>query len=823
MLKPNQSMQSMKTNVLSILFMLTACLTFGQLSQNVRGKIVDNESNFPLTGVRIRIITSDTTQNFRATSNEQGDFEILNVPVGKHELRATFFTYEARTVTITVNTGKETIVNLTMEEAFEEQEEVKVTARRKGQTINELSLISSQQFSVEETDRYPGSRADPARMASNFAGVQGADDSRNDIIVRGNSPLGIVWKVEGIDIPNPSHFAVSGSSGGPVSILNNKILGNSDFFMSAFPAEYGNSISGIFDLKLRNGNDKMHELTGQFGFLGTELMAEGPLNRNKKSSYLAMARYSTLSMFKSLGIQIGTDAVPTYGDFAFKFNFPLKRGGSLSWFAIGGTSDIAIKISDQKEYSQEFYGEGDRDQYFGTTMGVTGLVYKKTLNEKTFISATLATSYEKQRSNHNYLIRSLDTTYENGTPRYGISVDSIYPMMGYAFQTTRLTGYFSLTHKFNKQHLIKAGINIEGQYMNMLDSALSLDESRFDRRWDYTGTAALVQPFVQWKWRARENMDVTAGLHAQYYSFSESISPLEPRVGWKMRLGKGQALSAGAGLHSQTQPIYTYTFREQDPAGNYTLHNRNMGFTKSFHSALGYEKFFKGNLQVKTEVYYQYLYEVPVTVDPSSFSLINQGSGFQRFFPDSLKNDGTGRNYGIELTVQKFFDKSFFFLFSASLYDSKYTGSDGVERNTSYNGNYAANLLAGKEFKLNAKQSISAGFKMTYAGGRRYGYVNFAESALRREVIFSDSAFNERRFRDYFRFDLKVNWKFNARTMTHEIGLDLVNVFNTQNLLGLAYAPNLADPSQEPIAIKQQLGFLPIFYYKIDFRLRTKQ
>lgn len=797
----------------------TALFSFAQLSQNVRGKVVDNETNFPLLGVKIRIMI-DSSRMFRATTNEAGEFEIKDVPVGKHELEADLISYDTKTVTITVNTGKETIVQLALGEAYVQQvEEVSVTARRKGQTQNELSFISSQQFSVEETDRYPGSRADPARMASNFAGVQGADDSRNDIVVRGNSPLGIVWRVEGIDIPNPSHFAVSGSSGGPVSILNNKILANSDFFMSAFPAEYGNSISGIFDLKLRNGNEKMHELTGQFGFLGTELMAEGPLSKNKKSSYLAMARYSTLSIFKSLGIKIGTDAVPTYGDMAFKLNWELKNGGSLSWFAIGGTSDIAIKISDQKEYSAEFYGEGDRDQYFGTTMGVSGLVYKKPLSEKTLIQATAAVSYERQTSHHNYLVRSLDTTYNNGAPVYNISVDSIYPLMGYAFRTTRLTGYFALTHKFNKYHLIKAGINLEGQYMKMKDSVLNLDETAFIQRWNYNGTAALIQPFVQWKWRMRENMDFTAGLHAQYYSFSKSLSPAEPRLGWKWRLKKAQSVSAGAGLHSQTQPIYTYTYQKFDASGNHFLHNKNMDLTKSIQSALAYEKYFKGNLQVKTEVYYQHLYNVPVSVTPSSFSLINQGSGFQRFFPDSLQNTGTGRNYGVELTIQKFFNKSFFFLVTASLYESKYKGSDGIERNTSYNGNYATNFLAGKEFKLTEKQSISAGLKVTWAGGRRYGYADRTQSELRKEVIFSDSAFNDRQFKDYFRLDLKVNWKFNARKMTHEIGLDLVNVLNTKNMLGLAYAPNLADPTKDPFAVKQQLGFLPIFYYKVDFRI----
>jgi hypothetical protein len=244
-----------------------------------------------------------------------------------------------------------------------------------------------------------------------------------------------------------------------------------------------------------------------------------------------------------------------------------------------------------------------------------------------------------------------------------------------------------------------------------------------------------------------------------------------------------------------------------------------MGFSKAAHSALGVEKNFKKGFVVRSEVYYQYLYQIPVTVQPSSFSMINQGSGFARFFPDTLKNDGTGVNYGIELTIQKFFDKSFYMLFTTSIYDSKYKGSDGIERNTSYNGMYTSNFLFGKEIKLNDKQTIGIGGKITVAGGKRYGYVDLAATNQQNEIIYKDSLFNERQFRDYFRADLKLSWKLNADKVTHEIGLDLVNLLNTRNILSLAYAPNLADPSAEPIAEKTQLGFLPLFYYRIGFKL----
>lgn len=816
----------MKT-LLSICSVLVLSITaWAQPSQTVRGKVIDNETKYPLPGVRIEIFTSDSTKQFRAISDLDGNYAVSNVPVGKHELVAKYSTYDARTITIEVISGKQSVVEVAMQESFVEHEEVTVTGRKKGEVINELALISAQQFSVEETNRYPGSRMDPARMASNFAGVGGADDSRNDIIIRGNSPLGVVWRVEGVDIPNPSHFAISGSTGGPVSILNNKILANSDFFMSAFPAEYGNSTSGIFDLKLRNGNNDQHEITGQFGFLGTEFMAEGPMSKNGRSSYLMMGRYSTLSIFQALGIKIGTDAVPQYGDGAFKFNWPMKKGGTISLFAIGGASNIAIRISDIKEYKEEdgeVYGEGDRDQFFGTAMGVAGLSIKKPLNEKTYIASTVAYSYEQQVSRHDYLWRDLDTVTKQ------ITLLDSYPMMGYKFATSKASAFTSVNHKINRKHLIKAGINADYYYFNMIDSVLrpghdTLNHDDFMIRWDYQGGAAMLRAFVQWKWRITEKMDFTLGINNQYFSLSNSYSVAEPRLGWRLNMKKGQAISVGAGMHSMAQPLYTYFYHQTDSVtGEKVYHNKDMDFSRSIHTVIAYEKAFKKSLNLKMEAYYQYLYNIPVTEDSSSFSLINMGSGFARFFPEPLENTGTGYNYGLELTVQKFFDKSFFFLLSGTLYDSKYYGSDGVLRNTSYNGTYIMNILGGKEFKIGEKHVIGAGVKVTAAGGKRYGYVDLAATNYYQELVYRDEGFNERQFYDYFRADLKVSWKMNAKRSTHEIGLDLVNVCNSKNLLSPTYAPNLADPTADPIKNKTQLGFLPIFYYKADFRIQKKK
>ncbi len=805
--------------IVTLCFLIS--LAHGQITQNFKGKVVDEESQYPLIGAKIVITSNDSSEVRRTRTDVDGRFHFKEIPIGKYGVVVNYNMYKRHYSTIVVNSGKEAIVNISLEENITTKEEISVIGRKKGEVINEMATVSAKKFSVEETNRYAGSRGDPARMASNFAGVQGADDSRNDIVIRGNSPIGLLWKVEGIDIPNPNHFAVSGSTGGPVAILNNKILGNSDFFMSAFPADYGNSIAGVFDLHLRNGNSDQHEITGQFGFLGTEAMAEGPINKERRSSYLVMGRYSTLSMFQSMGISIGTQAVPIYGDGAFKLSFPLKKGGHIGVFGIGGASRIDIKISDQTSPTEEAFGEGDRDQKFETAMGVVGVSYKKPLSRKTFLKATVAQTYDRQRSQHNFLVRSIDTIPQSGEDEYRILTDSIYPLMGYQFQNYKTAIFASMNHKINRRHILRVGINADGYFIRNIDSALNASHEAFVSRHNFSGYAALIQPFVQYKWKINENMDATAGIHSQYFSLSDSWSYAEPRLGWQWRFRGKQALKMGAGLHSQMQPLYQYTFQREQNDGSQKTINRNMDFTKSIHTAMGYEKSFKKGLFFKTEIYYQYLYNIPVDRFPSAFSLINQGSGFQRFFPNKLVNEGKGENYGIELTFKKFFSESFYFLTTASFFESTYRGSDNIERNTDFNGNYATNFLAGKEFQLNKRNMISLGFKVTAAGGRRYGYVDVEATEANNELVFKDSLFNTRQFKDYFRMDFKITYRLNTPRLTHEIGLDLVNILNRQNILGLAYAPNLLNPSAEPIAQRYQLGFLPIFYYKVDINFKN--
>jgi hypothetical protein len=784
------------------------------LTQTIRGRVVDAELKFPLPGASVMVVAGGITVT-GSTSDAQGEYRLDNIPVGRHTIRITFLGYkEAVLNNIILTSAKEVILNVELQASTLSLEGVEITATRSGQVQNEMATVSARAFTIDETDRYAGSRGDPARMASNFAGVQGADDSRNDIVIRGNSPQGVLWQVEGINIPNPNHFAIPGTAGGPVSILNNKVLANSDFYTGAFPAEFGNSIAGAFDLRLRNGNNQKHEFSGQFGFLGTELFAEGPLSKTSGASYLVSYRYSTLSLFSGLGINIGTTAVPKYQDGAFRLNFPLKSGGSVALFGVGGMSDIDIMISEQDPSKTNIYGENDRDQYFGSKMGFTGITYTQPIGQKAMIKATVAASTEIQDAYHEYIDR------QSGSQ----TIEGMLPMLRYTFGQQKYSGILSYTNRVNPRNTFQAGANSDLYAFNFQDSVRNINKGdanylQWRTRWQSREPALLLQPYMQWKHRFTDFISITAGLHSQYFSLNNSLSVVEPRLGFSWAMANRQTLSAGIGVHSQLQPTYLYFYARQSPGGQLLApHNKDMGFTRSNHYVLSYEKILGQNIRLKAETYYQHLYDIPVEVRSSSFSLVNTGAGFSRFMPNELTNAGIGQNYGVELTLERFFSRGYFFLLTGSLFESKFQGSDGVWRDTDFNGNYAFNALFTREVKVRRNHTFSAGTKVTAAGGRRYGPVDLEASEREKEVIFIEATRNSLQFRDYFRTDLRVNYRINRARVTHELAIDFINMFNTKNILKLTFAPPvISNENISPVREEYQLGFLPIFYYKIDF------
>lgn len=779
------------------------------LTQTIRGTVLDKETQTPIEMATV-LVFKDSSLVASAITDSKGQFNCKQVAVGRVRVSISFVGYQKAVLSnIVVTTSKEVILNVELDAAV--LQEVTISGQKRNEAINEMNISSAHVFSVDETQRFAGSRGDPARMATNFAGVNGTDDSRNDIVVRGNTPFGVLYRLENVNIPNPTHFAVAGSTGGPVGMLCNRMLANSDFLTGAFPAEYGNANAGVFDLKYKNGNDKEYEGTFQFGALGAEAYLEGPISKKNHSSFVVNYRYATLQMLVAMGIDIGTKEIPKYQDLQFKLNFPQKKGGTISIFGLGGWAAVNLNTSKQKEPAErEIYSTKDQDEQFRTRMGVIGLSYTRPINDKTYAKMTFAASTQYLQNQFQRVVRHIDSS----TMQY--VVDSMFDKMYYRFHESKFTGSFYRNTRVNANMSFRYGLITDAYLFTFIDSNFNERTQQWTKRY---GTRNLLQylfqPYLQTKIQMSQRLSITAGIHVQWFTLNNSWS-LEPRAALRYQINSKQNITLGFGIHSQMQPTYIY-FQQQQYAGKdkYYLPNKNLGFTRAMHTVLGYEIVFAKDVRIKTEVYYQRLDNIPVDTFPSSYSVINEGSSFDRFFPGKLVNKGTARNYGIELTVEKFFTHNWFIMFTGSLFDSKYRGSDNVLRNTAFNSRYILNLLGTKEFHWGKKRKnmVGIGGKITYGGGRVYSPYDAALSMRDDDLVVIPELRNSKMFPDYFRFDIKLNYQLNTRKkITHEIGIDLVNVTGQKNVLRLGYVGG-----EQPVRRVNQLGFLPLFYYKIDF------
>ncbi|MBW8049930.1 MAG: TonB-dependent receptor [Cytophagales bacterium] len=825
-------MKSLSFNRLTLLFtflfyMIYSCnySSAQQLTQTIRGRVVDQQSKYPLPGANVIILNSEPI-NGSATGMD-GYFRLENVPLGRHTIRVSYLGYNERVVpNVLVTSGREVFLNVELAEQVIVGEEVVITAKKdKTKTNNEMTTVSARGFTIEETQRYAGSWNDPSRMAANYAGVMANDDSRNDIIIRGNSPLGLLWKLEGIDIPNPNHFGLFGTTGGPVPILNNNNLDDSDFMTGAFPAEYGNALAGVFDLQMRSGNYEKREYMGQVGFNGFEFGAEGPFvrqivdhglpgrnpayadtignntggnpSRKIKASYMANYRYSTLAAFEPLGISYGTLAIPQYQDISFKIDVPGTKYGRFSVFGIGGLSYIELLGEDLEP--NDPYGDLNENLYFGSDMGVIGLTHMVFLNNSAYSKVSIAVS-------------GTNNSIENDSiPRDSLDIGDPFPWYRNHFSQVKYSLHYQLNKKFNARNNLNGGINLNFYQVKLIDSVL-VNGQQFFRQHDFEGESLFSQAYIQWQHRFTDNLTLNTGLHFQNLEHSNSTFKfryaVEPRLGIKYQFKPNQSVSLGLGMHSQMQPLQIYF--DEDSLGEKT--NIGLDFTKSDHLVVAYDNTLSENIRLKIEAYYQRIRNVPVESKRSSFSMLNTGADFGISSRDSLINKGTGRNYGVELTLEKFYSNNYYFLITASLFDSKYRASDDLLRNTAFNGNFALNALAGKEFKIRKNNVLVFDSKIAWAGGKRLTPIDTTASKVEKTTVFIENkAFSEKQ-KNYFRTDARLSYRYNGKKVMQEMALDISNIFGTKNIFSKYYDNNSGE-----IKENYQIRFFWVVQYKIQF------
>lgn len=790
-----------------ILFSFYICLisiTAYAQTGTIKGTIIDQQSEIPLIGATVQLLNVE--EALGTTTDVDGYFILENVPLGRNVVQISYLGYETMTLpNVEVSSGKDVILDVSVQEAIEQLNEIVITAETiKDQAQNEMASISARQFSVEEVNRFSGGRSDVARLASNFAGVSAPDDSRNDIVIRGNSPTGVLWRIEGIPVPSPNHFSTFGTSGSPVSALNPNVLSNSDFLTSAFPAEYGNANAGVFDIAFRNGNKDRSEYTIQLGaFSGLEAMAEGPVGKNG-GSYVAAGRYSFIGLIGAGS----TAAVPDYQDISFKLDLGRTKAGRFTLFGIGGRSNINFLGSEIEE--GDLFAAEDEDSFVDGSFGMVGLKHNIVIGDHTYWRTVVGGSFRGNTFEQDRYFK-LGTAEE--TKLRVTEVDN---------SETRYTFSSFINSKINSKQTVRAGILLENMGTNAFlkdrDNAPDLDndgEPDWFTAYDFEGNFSLIQPYAQTKYRLSKKVQLNAGLHGQYSTLNEQFV-LEPRASVSYSVNEKNKITLGYGMHNQNAPL-PLLFLNEEIDGELVRTNTDLDFIRSQHYVLGYDVKLSKEWRLKTEVYYQDIDRAPVDPFASSYSILTEGADFA-FSDDktSLVNEGTGFNRGIELTLEKFYSKGYYALATASIFESKYTGSDNIERSTPFDNGYVLNILAGKEIKIGKakKNAIVIDTKLTTSGGRWYTPVDLDASRVGGfEVLQEDLAFSEQ-YDDYFRWDVKLGLKLNSskRKVFHQFFLDFQNVTNRENVFARQY--NRLTNNIDQV---NQIGFFPDFLYRVQF------
>lgn len=768
--------------VLIILILYLLEPAFAQtFTQTIKGQVIDAESRQPLAGASI-VVT--TVQPIRGSqSDENGFFKLLDIPVGRHTLKVTFMGYENGMVQeLVIGTGKEPDLTIRLTESLQQLEAVTVKAStQQGTALNDMATVSARSFSVEQVKRYAAAINDPARMALMYAGVAGNNEQSNALIIRGNSPKGVLWRMEGVEIPNPNHFAEEGSTGGGISALSVNMLGNSDFFTGAFPAEYGNATSGVFDLKLRKGNHEKREYALQVGILGADIAAEGPFSPKSKASYLVNYRYSTLEMLKKAGLQIVGDATPDFQDGAFKLFFPIAKNSAVSLWGMGGLS-------------RQIRHHTTQNDAFHSDRAVVGLNFTHFISERSFVDATLSWAANRQT----YDAAKLQQVYlreENFTN-----------------QAYRLSLQFN--HKFNARHSLRTGLIVSNLRFDLLNR--TTDGSKVSTTLNQQGKRYLVQAYSQWKFRISSVLTLISGIHATLLALNQQKS-IEPRGGLRWNFAPHHTISAGLGIHSRTEALSTYFAEVKGKDGSISFANENLALLKSAHFVAGYEFRPRDDWRLQVEAYYQRHYDVPIgTVTTKSAawrteSLLNLMDGYTT---DSLVSDGTGRNYGLDFTMEKFLTKGMYFIVTVSLYQAKYTARDGVERNSRFNGRFVQNILLGKEWKMGKTKAntLAVNVRSLWAGGNRYIPIDLTQSIRRNTTVrIYDRSYGEQ-LPNYFRFDTRISFTKNRRRTTSTVSVDIQNIFNQLNLYQPVY-----NSDTKSIQFDTQMGLVPILNWRLEF------
>lgn len=752
-------------------------------TQTVRGIVLDSKTNAPIEFATVRIMNSGS---LGSTTNSLGRFRIDHVPVGRCNIQTSYVGYNANIFNeIPVTSSKEVYMEIPLDENVHSLAEVVIQPEiKKDKPLNAMAITGGRMISMEEAGRFANGFDDPARLSSAFAGVAG-DVGTNAVAIRGNSPQFTQWRLEGVEIPNPTHFAdLTGLGGGFLSALSTQVIGNSDFYNGAFPAEYSNALSGVFDMRIRNGNNQKYEHTFQLGILGIDLASEGPISRKNGSSYILNYRFSTTSL------ATGNDMNLKYQDLSFKLNFPTRKAGTFSIWGIGLIDRYKPEILDRDEW------ETQSDRQSGNTTfdkAAGGITHKYLINADTYIRSSLAATYAKDHTEADQM------TEDDKLVHVGDIRNSKWDIVFNSY----------LNKKFNSNHINRTGITITGlkydlDYKISPNFGLDIPMEQISKG---NGESCVLSTYSSSVINLSNHLTTSLGITAQYFTLNKNWT-VEPRAALKWTFNPKHALALAYGLHSRRERL-DYYFVEQEVNGK-TESNRYLNFSKAHHFGLTYDWNINSYMHLKVEPYYQYLFRIPVE-ENSSFSIINH----QSFYLERiLKNRGSGVNYGIDITLEQYMKNGFYYMITASLFKSRYKAGDHIWRNTRLDKNYLLNVLAGKEWMVgrNKQNVLSLNGRIFFQGGDRYTPVDEEKSLIEHDIKFDETRAYSKKFDPSLNGDISFSYRINKRKISHEFSIKMLNV-------GMRTGMHFYQYNEKAHKIEKEdgSGMIPNISYKIYF------
>lgn len=767
------------------LFCFVAFITniYAQPVQKVIVNVVDDASNTALEAASISLIGLNFSKS--GITDNAGNLILNNIPVGRYNIEVTATGYNPSIISnVIITSAKETSISINLKQKVNQLAEVIVKPRlSKEIPLNPTASVSAKMLSVEEASRYAGGFDDPARLVSAFAGVS-SNLGNNGISVRGNNPKSLQWKFEGIEISNPNHFADGNVFGGGVlSALSSHNLGNSDFFSGAFPAEYSNALSGVFDMNLRNGNSGKKERTIQVGLTGLDYAEEGPFKKGGKATYIFNYRYSTLALVKSLLPENGGKGVK-YEDLSFKLNFPTKKAGTFSLWGLGLRDYTGIEPKTDTLVWETVTDRQSQD--INLYMAAVGITHKYFINKKTYIKSIWATT----KNGVDYDFKQLQRN-GSSTPESNVKNDITNIILSSLINT-----------KFSSKHSNKTGVTITGMSFN-----LKLDQNA-QSIVNESGGCLLLNAYTNSTYNFADNLTMNLGVNALLFSLNNNYT-IEPRVGVKYQYNPKQSVSIGYGLHSRLEQLYYY-FAKNPQYGNTGI-NQKLDFAKAHHFVFGYDLNISENLHLKVEPYFQYLFNVPVVKD-SSISVINITNDY--FFNKKFENMGKGKNYGVDVSLDKYLTNGLYYSVTASIFSSQYQGGDRIWRNTRFNRNYVYNFLVGKEwtFGKSKQKTFSANIRLSYQGGDWYSPIDAVKSTIKQDVVFDESKAFSKQLNPSLTTHFTLAYRVNKRKSTHELALKVLNAGRYKEFYDFQYnyKTQIVQEHREAIII-------PNLSYKIEF------